>query len=278
MGAMRVLRAVFAVVLLIGVGIGLALASYLGPPIFENVWRLPVADGERVVALTFDDGPNPPYTEQILEILEREGVRATFFMTGEHATRHAATARRVLAAGHAIGNHGWDHVFLSSQTVAEVRASLERTDAALRAIGVSEPTFVRAGSLALGFSGARVLRAQARVHVAGTLAANDWTTEPLEPTPPCTSWLEMTCPTRDGDVVTERVLSGVSPGAIIVLHDGHDRLDGADRSATVAAVDRIVPALLEDGYRFVTIPEGLRDGPEGISRMGPKGPISGPPR
>ncbi len=241
----------------LGVG-GLLLAvrvAYLGIPIFENVDRLP---GEaKTVALSFDDGPNPPYTEQILEVLRARDVRATLFMTGQHVARHPETVRRVIEAGHHVGNHSWNAERLALMRPSRVRAYLARTDALLRGLGVTGPLDVRAPGLAIGLPGAWVFRATGRRHVGGTNGAGDWTREPVALTP-CPFWMPASyCPTQSPDRLTARVLAGVHPGAVIVLHDGHDAFGGADRSGTVETVRRLIPALRALGYGFAAVQDVL---------------------
>jgi len=92
---------------------------------------------QRVVALTFDDGPNPPYTTAILDVLEREHVHATFFLVGRAVDAYPAVVRREVRDGDAVGNHTWSHAHMILMSVSQVRASLERTDDAIyRAAGV----------------------------------------------------------------------------------------------------------------------------------------------
>ena len=92
---------------------------------------------ERVVALTYDDGPNPPYTSGILNVLEREHVQATFFVVGRAVAAYPSVVRREVRDGDAVGNHTWDHADLIVLDRTQERASLERTDAAIyRAAGV----------------------------------------------------------------------------------------------------------------------------------------------
>ena len=92
---------------------------------------------EKVVALTFDDGPDPFHTPRVLEILDRYHVKATFFMLGRNVERHPAMAREVLARGHEIGNHSYSHARLILMSPRRVRDEIERTDQLLRGIGVS---------------------------------------------------------------------------------------------------------------------------------------------
>jgi len=85
----------------------------------------------REIALTFDDGPNPPYTDRILDVLREEHVPATFFVVGRAAVAYPGTLRRIAREGHAIGNHTWGHEHLIVLTPAQLRASLRRTDGAI---------------------------------------------------------------------------------------------------------------------------------------------------
>ena len=98
-------------------------------------WR--AAAGDKAVALTFDDGPHPTTTRQILDILERRGHKATFFMVGQEVRARPEIAREVLAAGHAIGNHSWSHPSRPRDPIREI----QRTDAALKSIGVRNTIF-----------------------------------------------------------------------------------------------------------------------------------------
>ncbi|HMD02267.1 MAG TPA: polysaccharide deacetylase family protein, partial [Candidatus Baltobacteraceae bacterium] len=85
------------------------------------------------VALTFDDGPNAPYTERILDVLRRERVHATFFVVGRAVAAYPRTVRRIVREGHVLGNHSWDHAHLLVETPSAVRAELRRTDDAIYA-------------------------------------------------------------------------------------------------------------------------------------------------
>ena len=240
--------------------LALAWLAYTGPPILNRVGKLPT--DERVVALSFDDGPNPPHTEALLSLLEREGIRATFFMTGKHVAAHPETARRVVEAGHYVGNHAWDESALAGMTPTNARAVLDRTDALLREMGVRGPIDGRAPGLAVGFGGALAYRAGGRRHIGATVGGTDWTRAPVEHDPPCDSWLwDWICPSQNPDRIVERVLSRIEPGAIIVLHDGHDAVDGVDRSGTVEATRRLIARLREQGYRFAAVQDFIGPAP-----------------
>jgi peptidoglycan/xylan/chitin deacetylase (PgdA/CDA1 family) len=200
-----------------------------------------------VVALTFDDGPNPPYTNGILAVLERERVHATFFVVGRAVAAYPAVVRREVRDGDAIGNHTWDHGHLLVLDASQIQRSLELTnDAIVRAAGThttlmrppfgARDWFVLAQARRLGYT-----PVMWSVPLAG-----DW-----ENPPP--------------GVIAARILRYVRNGSIIVLHDGNqgilcDRAEPhlCDRSGSVAATRMIVEALKGRGYRFVTIPELIR--------------------
>ena len=206
---------------------------------------------ERVVALTYDDGPNPPYTNRILEVLEAEHVHATFFLVGRAVEAYPEVVRREIRDGDAIGNHSWDHSHLIVLPQTQVIQSIERTDAAIQAAAG-----VRTRLLRPPF-GARdwiVMRAAQRLGYTVVMwsapLARDWEYP-------------------SADLIAQRVLGEVGDGSIVVLHDGNrGLLCGAqhmsphvcDRSADIAATQMIVHELKRRGYRFVTIPELISAG------------------
>lgn len=185
-----------------------------------------------VVALTFDDGPNPPYTGRILDVLDRYGVPATFFCVGLHALAHHEELARMADAGHQVANHTWSHPFLPDLTRGELRAQLERTDEAI--------------GKALGTDGPRMFRppyGSRTPEVLSWLADGDnpvalWDVEPLD-------WALPGAPT-----ITRLVLERTAPGSVILLHDG-----GGDRSQTAEALPAMIEGLLERGYGFVRAEE-----------------------
>lgn len=232
----------------------LALAGYLGYKFVEDprsqlFGKTLVSGpaGERLVALTFDDGPNPPYTNRILDVLRDEHVHATFFVVGRAVSAHPAVAARIVHEGHAIGNHTWDHEHLLVLPRSAVHAELARTDDAIfRATGVHtrlmRPPF-----------GARDFRSLEQVR-------RDGYTVVMWSAPLPKDW------EQPGDAaIAERVVGSVADGSIIVLHDGNrgmlcglDRRvppRACDRGQDVAATRTIVETLRGRGYRFVTIPE-----------------------
>ena len=227
-GAVRLLVAAGA---LTGLA-AMAACSVMAPPFGAHRSSLPTT--ERIVALTYDDGPNPPHTEAILEILAREQVPATWFVMGAHVEAHPDSARAILAGGHELANHTWSHPFLPALSIQQVRQEFERTDAILEEIGATGPYRVRAPWTARGLQAAWWLAETGREHVG--VSASGWDWEP-----------------STGREVADRVLRDVAPGTIVLLHDGgHDRPD-ADRSWTVEATALLIPALRAQGYRFVRI-------------------------
>ena len=194
-----------------------------------------VATGEKRVAITFDDGPNPVHTVKILEMCERKGIRATFFLVGRRVRRYPEIAARIVEAGHDIGNHTDRHVPLSILPPPMIRRELAVThDLVVRATGKA-PAFFRPP---MGWFNGVVVREAVRMGylpVIGSIHPHD--------------------SRRPGaDEIAGHVLSRIEPGAIIILHDGGWRI-GADRSQTVRAADRIASELLDQGYRFETLSE-----------------------
>jgi len=193
-----------------------------------------VAVNEKVVALTFDDGPLPPYTDQLLAALEQLGVRATFFFVGERVALHPATARRVVAAGHEVGNHSYSHPHLYYQSMAFLRDQIEATDRLLRDVGVAGEILFRApyGESLVGLP--CLLRRTGRRHVLFDFF----------PDPP--DW-HGSAP----DLVAASILRQTRPGSIIVLHDGNPNAG----VHVVATTRLVVEGLRRRGYRFVSAGE-----------------------
>jgi peptidoglycan-N-acetylglucosamine deacetylase len=232
--------------------LALSLAWVFGPLVFAHF----SADTEaRVLALSFDDGPYPPYTDALLDVLDAERVRATFFLTGASLAAHRELGRRMLRAGHVLANHSWDGSVLAFTAPVGIRARIERTDALLREIGWTGPIDFRAPRGMPGPVTLWVLWRTGHRHVLGT-SVDDWL-PPGRRDGDCLLPLALACPTQDPDVIEARLLAAAEPGAILVVHDGFDGGPGADRSGSVEAVRRVIPKLRAQGFAFATLPELL---------------------
>ncbi len=215
---------------------GLAVAGLLWvffrPPFGKNIVRLNT--DQQIVALTYDDGPSPPYTDQLLDVLAKHDVKATFFMIGNRIEKHPETARRVIAEGHQVGNHSYSHPLLGFLPPFQVQREIRRTDKFLRQVGVTGEIVFRAPVLTRFLPVAWVLAKADRAHISCDVWSWDWTTQ-------------------NPDKITKTVLKKVKPGSIIVLHDGIAGNKDANRSGTIEATDRIITALKQDGYQFVRL-------------------------
>jgi peptidoglycan/xylan/chitin deacetylase (PgdA/CDA1 family) len=185
-----------------------------------------VDDGPKVIALTIDDGPSPVYTPQVLRILEKYRVQATFSMIGENVGYYPSIAKEVAQAGHAIVNHTWDHANLTTLSASAQRTEIARAaDAIHAAVGV-HPHMFRAP---YGAWTPNVLRYCA----SEGLIPLDWSVDPRD-------W------SRPGvNEIVRTIMRTTQSGSIILEHDG-----GGDRAQTVAALKIVIPRLLGEGYRF----------------------------
>jgi peptidoglycan/xylan/chitin deacetylase (PgdA/CDA1 family) len=186
--------------------------------------------GERVVALTFDDGPDPESTPAILRELARFGAHATFFLLGRNVARHPGLARDIVDVGHVVGNHAFTHRNLALCSALEVVRELRGCQGAIAAATGTRPRIMRPP---YGFQRARTFltaRALGLRVVHWSVSADDWLGDPAP-------------------VVADRVLGATRPGSVVLLHDC--------QPATVDALGAILTGLHADGYAFVTIPELL---------------------
>ncbi|WP_326852220.1 polysaccharide deacetylase family protein [Actinocrinis sp.] len=184
--------------------------------------------GPKVIALTLDDGPNNVYTPQILELLQQYRIQATFCMIGRQVAENQSLVREVVAAGHAVANHTWDHADQSRLSLSSVRSEIARTNDALAAVNI-QPEIFRAPYGAWSYI----------VYEACALAALrplDWSVDPRDWSRPGVS------------TIVTRILQQTRTGSIILEHDG-----GGDRSQTVAALKIVLPKLLDAGYRFTQV-------------------------
>ncbi len=192
----------------------------------------------REVALTFDDGPSPYYTQQVLAELQQYGIKATFFCIGRQVAQYPSLVKQEYAAGNVIGNHTWSHPDLTKLSNDAILTQINTTsDAIQQAIGV-RPTFFRPP---YGVINANVLTQANKLGLTTIIwndEARDWTTPGIS-------------------VISSRILGLAGNGAIILLHDG-----GGNRSQTVAALPTIITSLRQQGYTFVTLPQMVHDLPQ----------------
>lgn len=209
-------------------------AFYRNSPFFGRA--LGRIDSDRkVIALTFDDGPNPDATPLILDTLAEKGVRATFFVLGSHVERWPELVRRISSEGHQLGNHGYFHRKLQFKSPFYVSRDIRLGIRAIRRAGAPAPRYFRAPH---GFR-------------------SPWTT------PIASRYGERTVgwslgvwdSDRPGvDEIVRRTLEGVSPGSIVLLHDGDGYNPDGDRLQTAAALPHIIDRLRDQGYDFATLP------------------------
>lgn len=189
---------------------------------------------EKVVFLTFDDGPEYPYTPKILDVLKKHKVVATFFVLGGNAKTHPELIKRTLEEGHDIGNHSTSHANLKRKSVASIASDIQKTDRILQRLNVPGPIPFRAPFGATSNNMRLALKQLNKPHVLFNFLPQDWTKIPAS-------------------TIVGHVMKRLKPGLIITLHDG-----GKRRQQTVIATEQIILNLRAKGYRFGSVNDYLK--------------------
>lgn len=206
----------------------------------------------RRIALTFDDGPLSPYTGQILDILDAHGVHATFFVCGKDVEQHPEIVRRIYAEGHTLGNHTWSHPYLYFLSRGKMAEEIDRAQEAIREATGHVPVLFRAPYGGRWFGLYPLLREREMKLIQWSVNGYDWK--------------------LGAEGITASVCAGLSPGAVILLHDGRQADGGylqrilrrnppsinrgrpsAARSETVEALPAILDHARAAGFEFVSV-------------------------
>jgi len=197
-----------------------------------------VNTSHKVVALTFDDGPTPGTTGQILSALDEGQVRATFFVTGAELEKNMDEGKKIVAAGHELGNHTYSHERMVLVMPSFIRREIETTDKLIREAGHRGEIHFRPPYGKKLFALPYYLSRTGRKSVT-------WDVEP-------DSYPEIAA---DSDKIAEHVLSRTRPGSIIILHAMY-----SSRGESLKAVKKIIEGLKAQGYSFKTVTELLAAG------------------
>lgn len=181
--------------------------------------------GNKVIALTFDDGPGP-YTAHLLDILDQYGAKATFFLIGSKVSGQASVVRSIQARGHQLGNHSWSHPELPKLSVDQIAGEIDRTNEAIRQATGVKPSILRPPYGAVNGVVLEQLRLRNMSSILWSVDTRDWAD-------------------RNSQIVCSRAVAGARPGAVILMHDIHQ--------TSVNAVPCILSSLKQQGYSFVTI-------------------------
>ncbi|MBS1870595.1 MAG: polysaccharide deacetylase family protein [Actinobacteria bacterium] len=199
-----------------------------------------------LVALTFDDGPSP-YTDRLLDELERLHVPATFFVVGYQLPAFAPQLQREIDLGLTVGDHTADHANLTRLAPRDQRREIVEDADALHSYGAPWPRLFRPPYGAYDATTHALLGRQRMLSVLWSVDSEDYT--------------------RPGvDAIVRNVVEAVQPGSIVLMHDG-----GGDRTQTIAAIPRIVAQLRRDGYRFASVPRLLLENPPPQDQQLPSG-------
>ncbi|MBR7797505.1 MAG: polysaccharide deacetylase family protein [Bacillota bacterium] len=201
---------------------------------YPNIMMYQGKTHQKVIALTFDDGPDQQYTPKILDILKREGVPATFFLMGARVSKYPNVARRIVEDGHSVGNHSFWHPQLTKTSVNRMKWEIKSTEKQiLLATGVSSTLF-RAPYGDISEKFVQELGNMGYKGIGWSIDTEDW--KELSNTD-----------------ISQTVLNLAHPGAIVLMHSaGHS---SQDLTGTVESLKNMITILKRRGYRFVTIPE-----------------------
>jgi peptidoglycan-N-acetylglucosamine deacetylase len=194
------------------------------------------ARGSKRIALTYDDGPNDPHTYRLLEVLEKHGARATFFLVGRYVQHRPEIVREVVKAGHAIGNHTFTHPNLAVASVVQNRLQMEECQRAILEVTGEAPRLFRPPFGGRRPATLKIARSLGLEPVMWNVTSYDWQVPPAEK-------IVKTC---------VRQMRG---GDVILMHDGSHDAFGADRAQTVLATGMLLERYQAAGYEFVSVPE-----------------------
>jgi len=201
-------------------------------PLSVNGQVLKKADTDKKkIALTFDDGPSKSNTVAILNVLKEYEIRATFFVIGENAEKDPDRIRSIYDAGHEIGNHTYSHIYISKVPEATLRNEIKKTEDVLMKVTGEKPKVFRPPGGFYNDASLGILESLGYKCVLWSVDTKDWSMP-------------------KSDTVASQVQESATKGDIILFHDLEDK-----RLPTVAALKRIIPYLIENGYEFVTISE-----------------------
>ena len=201
------------------------------PPAGAKISYSQVNITEKVVAMTFDDGPHPSLTPKLLDILKERNIKCTFFVIGKQVKMYPAIIKRMIAEGHEVANHTWTHASLTSRSDAQIRSELQQSEDALVAVANYRPQLIRPP---YGAINTRIKQLMFSEFGYSTIM---WSVDPQDWRRPGVS------------VVTSRLVNGAHPGAIMLAHDIHP--------PTIQAMPGMFDQLLAKGYQFVTVSQLL---------------------
>lgn len=201
---------------------------------YPNIVVLHGSPMKNQVALTFDDGPDTRFTPQVLDVLAKHDVKATFFLIGSRAKAHKEITKRIHDEGHAIGNHTYWHPNLPKEDLGRLHWELTETEQVIMGITGFKPRLFRSPYGALNAEMVIMLGERNNTVIGWNVDSLDWKQQ-------------------GADIISDNVLSNVGFGSIILMHDGGDW--SMDLSGTAQSLNKIISKLKKDGTEFVTVPE-----------------------
>lgn len=197
-----------------------------------------IREGDRSsmkIALTFDDGPHPYRTDEVLNLLESYGIRATFFVVGENVSYYPEPFKRTVALGHEIGNHTYHHTPLSDTSEKTVMEEIRQTDEIIFKTAGFHPKLFRPPEGAYGECALKTAQSMDMRMILWTVDTRDWERPPAS-------------------AIVENVMKNVRGGSILLFHDYMHK-----SAHTMEALEILIPKLLERGFEFVTVSELIKN-------------------
>ncbi len=226
---MSLKKRIFSCIILLILLAVICLIGYFNQEKIETMGQVSESEDSKKIALTFDDGPHPYYTEQLLKGLEERNVKVTFFITGQNVEAYPDIVKEIHENGHLIGNHTYSHLQLSSQNEESFKQEIIKTNEVIKEVTGEDTIYVRPpyGSWNKEF--------EKELNMFPVL----WTIDPLD-------WCS-----SDVSCIVNTVCAKAGENDIILMHDQY--------KTTVTAALKIVDELMEEGYEFVTVDELLFD-------------------
>ncbi|OCN04471.1 hypothetical protein A4S06_02320 [Erysipelotrichaceae bacterium MTC7] len=195
----------------------------------NTVPQIPQYAGDKIVTLTFDDGPGYGSTERILNVLAQYNIKATFFVLGQKVAQNPAMLQRIIAEGHTVGSHSYDHPDLATLSLDAAQQQMDATDQQIIAAGGQATRYMRPpyGS----YSDALRQHIQKK-EILWNVDSNDWRNK------------------QNPQATVNNVMSSLNQNSLILFHDIYD--------SSASAVEMIIPQLLANGYRFVSLDEYIQ--------------------